>query len=547
MTEIEGYDDLEVIGQGGFAVVYKARQQSVGRDVAIKLLTDPSPDDDLVRRFKRESRAVGALSWHPNIAAVVDAGSTAHGQAYIVFELLSGGSLEERIENGPMPWPEAVSSMIQVADAVEAAHRADVLHRDIKPANILLDRLGVAKLGDFGIASMQDGNKTETGVLATTIAHAAPELFDGKPASPATDVYALGSTLHTLVTGAPPFAPADGERIGAVISRIAIEPPPRPDPTRIPEQVAQVIAHALAKQPQYRPRSAADFGHALQQVQRELGERVTTMPVADSTTDGTSDSSSAARPQPAAVLAPVSGAPPPPLPIGASPPPPTSGTPAVPPATGPRTEHVPLTPSARVVRTDEPSETSKPFGRTIAALSVIAVLLAAAVGGLLLHEARQSPAAVALTAGGASISSFDALDATALPAPYSEAFALDRNLATYWGIAPGEDGTGIVGTSYVIKLTEAQQIVSVGISNGTSPELGRVSSLLWGTSIDELEQRGSSVVDQIVPDEPGAHRTSFETTTDQIVLAITGVHGEATQVGIAEILIEVASSPAESS
>ncbi len=531
MTEISGFTDLEVIGRGGFAVVYKARQESVGRDVAIKLLTDPSPDDDLVRRFKRESQAVGALSWHPNIAAVVDAGSTVQGQAYIVFELLSGGSLEERIERGPMPWPEAVSSMIQVADAVEAAHRADVLHRDIKPANILLDRLGVAKLGDFGIASMQDGNKTETGVLATTIAHAAPELFDGYPASPATDVYALGSTLHNLVTGNAPFAAADGEGIGSVISRIATEPPPRPDPNVIPHQVATVIAHALAKQPEYRPRSAADFGHALQQVQRELGQRITTMPVADST--------SAAQPAPASV---PSGSPPP---QRLRPPPSAQVAAAASPLQAgpgnPQTQHVPLTPSARVAPAPSASP-SKPFGRTIAALSVVAVLLAAGVGGLILYQTLRTPTVVAVTAGGASISGFDALEITALPAPYGEANALDRDESTYWGIGPAPDGPGIIGTSYVIKLAEEQTIVSVGISNGTSTELGRVSGLIWGTSIRDLEQRSPSVVDQLVPNEPGPHTVEFSTRTDQIVLAITGVHDDADTAGVAEILIEVDSS-----
>ena len=89
MIQIAGYDSFEIIGRGGFAVVYKARQISVGREVAIKVLSDPMPDADLIRRFERESKAVGALSWHPNIAAVVDAGTTAQGQGYIVFELIT--------------------------------------------------------------------------------------------------------------------------------------------------------------------------------------------------------------------------------------------------------------------------------------------------------------------------------------------------------------------------------------------------------------------------------------------------------------------------
>nr|WHW29239.1 hypothetical protein [uncultured bacterium] len=535
MTEIEGYRDLEVIGRGGFAIVYKARQVSVGRDVAIKLLTDPAPDDDLVRRFKRESQAVGALSWHPHIAAVVDAGSTALGQAYIVFELLSGGSLEERIEHGPIVWTDAVASMIRIADAVEAAHRSDVLHRDIKPANILVDRLGVAKLGDFGIASMQDGNKTETGMLATTIAHAAPELFDGHLASPATDVYALGSTLHELVTGLPPFSPREDDRIGAIIARIASEPPPRPDPERVPDQVATVIAHALAKQPQYRPRSAAAFGQALQQAQRDLGQPVTAMPVTDSQPVApAAQAASAPAPDGAAPFmtapdaAPTKASAPPAQPASGA----TAGTSATPDQAA--TRNLPFT---SVPATATP--TAKPFSKVIATLSVVAVLLAIGVGGLVLYQLQRSLPVVAVTNGGALIAKYEALAVTEMAPPFDARRALDRDETTYWGIEPVPDGIGIAGTSYVVKLTEEQQIVSVGISNGTSTELGRVTGVIWGTSIDELEAGGPNVVTQTIPNEPGAHPINFATTTDQIVLALTGVHNDAPNAGIAEILIQV--------
>ncbi len=526
MTEIDGYTDLRVIGRGGFAIVYQARQVSVGRDVAIKLLTDPSPDDDLVRRFKRESQAVGALSWHPHIAAVVDAGSTALGQAYIVFELLQGGSLEEKVEVGAIDWYDAVASMIQVADAVEAAHRADVLHRDIKPANILLDRLGVAKLGDFGIASMQDGNKTATGMLATTIAHAAPELFDGHPASPATDVYALGSTLHTLVTCLPPFSHGEGERIGAVIARIANEPPPRPDPAHVPDQVATVIAHALAKQPQYRPRSAAAFGQALQQVQRELGRPVTAMPVTDS------------EPVAATMAPPLQ--PSFPTPDSAPAPPATSAAPAPPAAPAAErdntaTRNVPFT----TVPQPAAATPAKALSKTIAALSVVAALLAAGVIGLVLSQTQSSTGVVATTTGGAVIASYQALPATEMAPPFDAVSAVDRDDTTYWGIEPVPDGTGIVGTSYVIKLTKEQRVVSVGISNGSSTQLGRISGVIWATTIAELEERGPTVVDQLIPNEAGSFTTAFTASTDQIVVAITGVHDDAPNAGIAEILIQI--------
>ena len=493
MTTIAGYDNLEVIGQGGFAVVYRARQISVGRNVAIKLLSDPAPDEDLVRRFRRESQAVGALSWHPHIAAVVDAGTTELGQAYIVFELLHGGSLEDKIETGPMPWHAAVAAMIQVADAVEAAHHADVLHRDIKPANILVDRLGVAKLGDFGIASMQDGNKTETGMLATTVAHAAPELFDGHTATAATDVYAIGSTLHTLLSGNPPFNPPTGERIATTIGRISNEPPPQLNLSVVPEAVATATVHALAKQPQYRPRSAAAFGKALQDAQRAAGEAVTAMPFSDAlpTTD--------------------------------------SGTPVA----SPTTERVPFSPNGTALPATE-QRSAGHFRKVVALLAVAAVLLAAFLVGVLVFDARRGP--VATTAGGVEIAGFTALDATAMAA-FPADHAVDQNEATYWGVTRASSGENIIGTTFVLRLSEQTQISQVGISSGEGSSLGRVAEVRWATSVAELRSQAETIVRQTIPDGAGATLDHVDFTTDMIVLMIADVHGDAENIGIAEILL----------
>lgn len=279
VISVPGYEIVDELGRGGFATVFRATQLAVGRDVAIKVLSDPDPPADMVRRFTRESRAVGALSWHPHIATIFDAGTTPDGRAYIAFELLTGGSLEDAIALRPMSWADAVAATIQVTDAVEAAHRADVLHRDIKPANILRDRFGQAKLADFGIASMQDGTKTATGSIAVTVAHAAPEIFDGAGATPLVDVYALGSTLHNLITGSAPFAPLPGEGLIASIGRIATQPVPALDPA--PGLVADIVARALAKDPADRWASAADLGRALQRAQIELGLSSTSMPIVD--------------------------------------------------------------------------------------------------------------------------------------------------------------------------------------------------------------------------------------------------------------------------
>ena len=592
MNEIEGYTDLEIVGRGGFAIVYKATQVSIGRQVAIKLLSDPSPDDDLVRRFRRESKAVGALSWHPHIAAVVDAGTTSLGQAYIVFELLGGGSLEEKIEQQPMPWHDAVEAMIQIADAVEAAHRADVLHRDIKPANILLNRIGVAKLGDFGIASMQDGNKTETGMLATTVAHAAPELFNGAHASEATDVYALGSTLHTLLDGTAPFAPAPEERIVTTITRIINEPPPAIH-AQVPAQIQAVVTHALAKQPQYRLRAAASFGQALQQAQRDLGVRVTAMPVTDAEptrpvkpaavdsaaretlkTDQSQTSGEFAVPDTAISgefampVADTSGEFAMPaadtsgeftVPAGTSgefnvPPgtsgefyPPNAGTsgeftvpagtsgefypPTAQPA--PATQHLAINPALKPAAVSGP----KPFSRTIVALSIVAVALAGLLAWLAFFDSGR--ASMATTDGGAELFSQSATRATRMGPPFESANAVDQDDSTYWGVTTGVDGREVRGTAYHIRFTGEQKITSVGIDNGDSTELGRASGVIWATSFDEAAIDGTEQVIQDLDDVAGQQTIPFEFTSDQLVVVISGVHGEVDQIGIAEILIEV--------
>jgi len=396
--------------------------------------------------------------------------------------------------------------MIQIADAVEAAHRADVLHRDIKPANILLDRLGVAKLGDFGIASMQDGNKTETGMLATTIAHAAPELFNGDPASAATDVYALGSTLHTLLAGDPPFLGSSGEQIAPTITRILHEPPPRLDESIAPPELTTVIAHALAKQPEYRPRTAGAFGHALQKVQDELGQPVTKMPVA-----GTA---------PATLSNPA-----------------TSPLPASPQHSP--TQNVPF-PLTGDTGDATPSPTRKPFSRTITLLSTLVVLGAVALGGLLLWQQSQSPATIR-TQGGAVIVRYDALAETEMPKPFDADSALDQDETTYWGIEPSDEGFLVAGTSYLIELSEEQLVSRVGISNGQSTQFGRVSGIDWATGFDAESQ--AAKVSQVLDDDAGPQSIAFDVSTDQIVLVITGTHNDATDAGIAEILIEVEEGP----
>lgn len=526
--EIDGYDDFTLIGSGGFASVYQATQLSIGREVAIKLLTDPSPDADLVRRFARESKAVGALSWHPHIAAVVDAGATASGQAYIAFELLTGGSLDTRIKFEPLEWRPAVTLMVQVADAVEAAHRAGVLHRDIKPANILLSRLGDAKLADFGIASMQDGNKTETGMLATTISHAAPELFSGEPSSVATDVYALGSTLHNLLSGKPPFANSSSEPVAGMIGRITSQPPTPLDADAVPGEVSSVIYHALAKQPDFRIRSAAAFGQALQLAQRSLGETPTAMPVTDADPTPAAEAASTAPPTVTAQASDNTSAPAPAKNNASLPSPKPDAAAAL---TSGRSG---TATSGRSAQT--PPSSAKPLARTIAVLSAIAGLLAAILVGAFLFQQFGS-GSLATTLGGVEVSTARGFDQTTAPgSPAAEAF--DNKVNTFWGIQPGaEEGIEIVGSTIRIELNGQHSLSRVGIQNGTDASFSRVKRVLWAAS-DEGLQSGSAV-EQTIPDESGPFMIDVEIVTDEVVMLITELHEPATaRAGIAEILLE---------
>lgn len=263
---IAGYDRFQLLGRGGFATVWTARQVSVERDVAVKVLDQALHDDDAVRRFRAESSTLAELSWHPNVVHIYDTGTTADGRPYIAMEHLTGGTLGAAVRrDGPMPTAEVVRIGAALSDAVATAHEADVLHRDIKPDNVLLDRRGEPRLADFGIARIASDSTTITGgAFRGTVLHAAPELFDGEQPSVATDVWSLGSTLYTLAAGHPPFARADpgDDSVSAIIRRTLLdEPPTLPDD--VDEQLGRTILSCLAKEPDRRPESAVELRRQL--------------------------------------------------------------------------------------------------------------------------------------------------------------------------------------------------------------------------------------------------------------------------------------------
>jgi serine/threonine-protein kinase PknK len=274
--EIPGYEGLTEIGHGGFAVVYRAQDHQFNRSVAIKVLTGPL-DAPARKRFERERRAMGALSRHPHCVTVYDSGFTADDRPYLVMEDMSGGSLRQRIKDGPMPWSEVVAIGVKLAGALHAAHEAGVLHRDIKPENVLCSAYGEPKIADFGIARLEEDTLT-SGMIFATPAHSAPELFDGTGPTRASDVYSLGSTLFTLMAGSAPFTRRNDEPAIAIVTRASQEPVPDLRPRGVPDAVFAVVEDAMAKQPDDRP-SAMEVGRRLRDAQQAAGVEQTPMAV----------------------------------------------------------------------------------------------------------------------------------------------------------------------------------------------------------------------------------------------------------------------------
>ncbi|NBM20759.1 serine/threonine-protein kinase, partial [Streptomyces sp. GC420] len=214
--ELPGYEIDGVLGRGGFATVYRARQLAVGREVALKVDSRVLSTPRDRQRFLREVTAAGQLSEHPHVVSVYDAGVLADGRPYMVLELCPGGSLGDRLRRqGPRPPREARDIGVNIADALAAAHAAGVLHRDIKPGNIMVNRYGGVALADFGLAAMpRPGQELSVTREALTPAYAPPEAFRMTEPAPAGDVYSLAATVYALLRGRPPHYPEDGGQLG---------------------------------------------------------------------------------------------------------------------------------------------------------------------------------------------------------------------------------------------------------------------------------------------------------------------------------------------
>ncbi|HKT05566.1 MAG TPA: protein kinase [Rugosimonospora sp.] len=248
---------IEQLGSGGMAVVWRGFDDLLGRPVAVKVLNaDIAADPAFREAIYREARSAARLS-HPHITHVYDYGEAnlpdGETVSYVVMELLDGQTLDDRLADGPLPWPEALRVAAQVADALAAAHRRGIVHRDIAPANVMLTATG-AKVLDFGIAALAGGRGDAHGDMMGTPAYVAPERLDDAPAAPSADVYALGATLYEALAGEPPLAARTWSALVEAYRRDPIVAPL--SVTGLPAEVVELCARCLARDPARRPGSA---------------------------------------------------------------------------------------------------------------------------------------------------------------------------------------------------------------------------------------------------------------------------------------------------
>jgi eukaryotic-like serine/threonine-protein kinase len=253
------------LGRGGMATVFLAHDEELDRRVALKLLPEHLAGDDAFHaRFLREARLAARLS-HPNVVRVFDAGD-ADGRPFIVMEYVPGASLADC---GKLPAARVVDLGMQACAGMQHAHNAGLVHRDVKPANLLLRDDGVLKVADFGIARAAESTRhTQAGTLLGTAAYLAPEQIAGEDATAASDVYALGAVLYELLTGRPPYAFATLAELAAQQADGAIVPAADAERT-VPRELEAAVMHALARDPRFRPASAADLAHELGAAQEQ--------------------------------------------------------------------------------------------------------------------------------------------------------------------------------------------------------------------------------------------------------------------------------------
>jgi eukaryotic-like serine/threonine-protein kinase len=277
------YQLAECIAMGGMGEVWRATDLVLGRPVAVKLLRSGCAGSEEERaRFRAEARHAGSLS-HPGIARVYDyREANPPYPPYLVMELVDGPSLARLLDEGPVDPARTMGLIAQAAAALQAAHAAGLVHRDIKPGNMLVGRDGDVKVTDFGIAhAAGSASATCPGLLTGTPAYLAPERAAGAPATPATDIYALGIVAYQCLTGRPPF---EGEPLAVALAHI--EQPVPPLPPRVPAGVVALVADLTAKDPWARPASAGEVADRADQLRDALTRRASSLPALEASGAG---------------------------------------------------------------------------------------------------------------------------------------------------------------------------------------------------------------------------------------------------------------------
>jgi serine/threonine protein kinase len=279
------YRVLEKIGSGAMGEVFRARDERLGRDVALKLIRPSSSDNpDHVRRFELEARAAAALN-HPNIVSIYDVGFT-DGSPYIVCELLEGKTLRQRLAEGALPVRLAVDYSQQIVRGLIAAHDHRIIHRDLKPENLFVTTDGRVKILDFGVAKLQslpeDSGRsveelttvTKSGAVVGTVAYMSPEQLRGKAVDHRSDIFSVGSILYEMLTGRRAFR---GETEVDTITAVLLEDPPgiNLEQASVPVSFQHIVRHCLEKEPENRFQSARDLAFALETLSDASGGRGT--------------------------------------------------------------------------------------------------------------------------------------------------------------------------------------------------------------------------------------------------------------------------------